>query len=71
MQVTLPDDWNLEEKAAAAGFDDVPGYIADLIERAEIRDAIRCGLEAIARGNRKPGGKAFQDIRRRTGSPEQ
>ena len=33
MQITLPDELNLPDRAAAAGFADVATYLAELVER--------------------------------------
>jgi len=33
VQVTLPDELNLPDRAAAAGFPDVAAYLAELVER--------------------------------------
>lgn len=67
MTITLPDDLKLEEMATAAGFADVSDYVADLVEREEIRAAIKKGLEAAERGDVQPAREALADIRRDLG----
>ena len=44
MQITLPDDLNLADRAAAAGYSDVAEYLAALVERDADLAAIQRGL---------------------------
>lgn len=44
MQITLPDDLNLADRAAAAGYSDVAEYLAALVERDADQAAIQRGL---------------------------
>jgi len=50
MQITLPDDLNLADRAAAAGFSDVAEYLAALVERDAERAAIQRGVADMNAG---------------------
>lgn len=67
MKVTLADDSNLAERAAAAGFAAVDDYVQHLVN-AE-RAAIRIGIDAMEAGDGRSFVEFDAEFRRERGLP--
>jgi hypothetical protein len=54
MQINLPDTFDVQGQALAAGFAHVDEYVFDLIERDKERVAVQEGLDAMRAGRKRP-----------------
>ena len=69
MQITLPDNVNLQNQANAAGFVCVEDYVIDLLNRDAERVAIQKGLDDIKAGRLVSFEKVKESIRRQFDLP--
>ena len=67
MQIEIPDDFNVQAQAAAAGFASVDEYVAMLLERDAERVAISEGLQAMKEGRMRPFDEFDREFRQRHG----
>lgn len=72
MQITLPDELDLETQATAAGFATVENYVHVLLERDAERIAIQQGIDAMRAGDVRPLKEFDAEFRREHGiAPQQ
>ena len=67
MQIELPDDCDLRDRAATAGFASVADYIQMLIDRDADRVAILEGIAAAKAGDVRPFEEFDREFRRKNG----
>ena len=63
MQITLPDDVNLQNQAIAAGFATVEGYLVELVARDAERVAIQKGIDDYKAGRVQPFAEFDAELR--------
>jgi hypothetical protein len=70
MQIELPDDCDLRDRAATAGFASVADYVQMLIDRDADRVAILEGIAAVKAGNVRPFEEFDREFRAQHAIPE-
>ena len=63
MQITLPDDGQLQAQAIAAGFDSIEDYVHGLLKRDAERVAIQQGIDDMHAGHCQPFEEVDREIR--------
>jgi len=71
MQITLPDDLDLQSQAIAAGFATVEDYVHVLLNRDAERVAIQQGIDAMRSGKVRPFEEFAAEFRRKHQVPTQ
>lgn len=71
MQITLPDDPDLETQAIAAGFATIEDYVRVLLDRDAERVAIQQGIDAMRAGKVQSFEEFDSAFRRRHQIPSQ
>jgi len=71
MQITLPDDLDLQSQAIEAGFATVEDYVRVLLERDAERVAIQQGIDDMRAGRVRPLEEFDAEFRRKHQIPSQ
>lgn len=67
MHVEIPDEYDVVEQAATAGFASVAEYLAMLLRRDADRVAIQKGLESARAGRVRPLAELDREFRQQNG----